>query len=221
MLKVELRKEGLEMSNGRKPIFFTSDLHIGHANCIIFDKRPFKDLEHMHLELIRRFNNTVPSNGVTYFLGDVVTHSVELTKSVISQMNGTKVLVVGNHDKAYNSCYNAGFDVVINNAMIIIQNEKVTMSHCPLRGVFREDTTGMSGSTSGENWHGEVRNGRYTLDDLGQFHLHGHIHSPNGGKSTKILGRQYDVGLPANNYTPVHIKRIESWIMKTLQDEKK
>lgn len=204
------------MSSNRKPTFFTSDLHIGHENCIKFDNRPFHNLEHMHKELIRKFNATVPVCGLTYFLGDVQTHSTELTKQVLSQMNGTKVLVVGNHDKNYNSCYNAGFDVVLHNATIYIQNQKVTMSHCPLRGVLREDTTDMKGSVPGEMWHGESRNKRYSVPDEGQFHLHGHIHSPNGGKSTKILDRQFDVGVPANNYRPVHINAIESWIMKTL-----
>lgn len=207
--------------NNRKPIFFTSDLHINHDNSIKFDNRPFRDLEHMHKELVRRFNNTVPVNGVTYFLGDVVTHSVEITRQVISQMNGIKVLVVGNHDKAYNSCYNAGFDVVLNSATIYIANQCVTMSHCPLLGVFREKTETMLGSTPGENWHGEERNRRFSIKDEGQFHCHGHIHSPNGGKSVKILGRQYDVGLPANGYKPVHINEIESWIMKTLKEEQK
>jgi calcineurin-like phosphoesterase family protein len=203
----------------RKPIFFTSDLHIGHENSIRFDGRPFRDLEHMHNELIRRFNNTVPVNGLTYFLGDVQTHSTELTKAVLSQMNGTKVLVVGNHDKNYNSCYNAGFDVVLNSGTIYIQKQRVTLSHCPLLGTFREDTKGMAGNTEGENWHGEARNKRFSVANEGQFHLHGHIHSPNGGKSSKILGRQYDVGVPANNYRPVHINEIESWIMKTLKAE--
>lgn len=204
----------------RKPIFFTSDLHIGHENSIKFDNRPFRDLEHMHSELIRRFNNTVPVNGLTYFLGDVQTHSTELTKSVIGQMNGTKVLVVGNHDKNYNSCYNGGFDVVLNNATIYIQHQKVTMSHCPLLGVFREDVADMKGSKEGELWHGESKNARFSVQNDGQFHLHGHIHSPNGGKSTKIAGRQFDVGVVANSFRPVHINEIESWIMKTLKAEK-
>lgn len=174
----------------------------------------------MHSELIRRFNNTVPVDGLTYFLGDVQTHSTELTKNVLSQMNGTKVLVVGNHDKNYNSCYNAGFDVVLHNATIYIQNQKVTMSHCPLTGTFREDTSDMKGSTPGENWHGEKKNERFSVKDEGQFHLHGHIHSPNNGKSEKILLRQMDVGVPANGYRPVHINQVESWIMKTLKEGK-
>lgn len=174
----------------------------------------------MHSELIKRFNKTVPVDGLTYFLGDVQTHSTELTKNVLSQMNGTKVLVVGNHDKNYNSCYNAGFDVVLNNATIYIQNQKVTMSHCPLTGTFREDTTDMKGSTAGENWHGEKKNAEFSVVDEDQFHLHGHIHSPNGGKSQKILGRQMDVGVVANGYRPVHINAVESWIMRTLKEGK-
>ncbi len=167
------------MSN--KPIFFTSDLHLGHSNCIPLDGRPFRDLDHMHSELVRRFNNNVPSNGLTYFLGDVVTHSTEMSKRVIDS------------------------------------NERVTMSHCPLLGCFREDTSEMSRSVPGELWHGETRHMRYSFKDDGQFHLHGHIHSPNGGKSTKILGNQYDVGVVANNYTPVNITHIESWIDKVLK----
>jgi calcineurin-like phosphoesterase family protein len=174
----------------------------------------------MHSELIKNFNKQVPVDGLTYFLGDIATHSAELTKNVIEQLNGTKIIVVGNHDKKYESLYNVGFAAVMHNATIFIQKERVTMSHCPLTGTFREDTTDMKGSVPGENWHGETRNKRFSVPDEGQFHLSGHIHSPNGGKSKTILGRQMDVGLPGNNYRPVHISKVESWIMKTLKEGK-
>jgi len=190
------------------------------ANQVLFPHnhiRPFKDLEDMHRQLIINFNKQVPTDGVTYFLGDIVTHSTTLAKEVISQLNGTKILLVGNHDKAYEACYNAGFDVVANNMTIFIAQQKVTLSHCPLLGIFRENTDGMGGFVPGENWHGEERNKRFSVENTGQFHLHGHIHSPNGGKSEKILGRQFDVGLPANKYRPVHISAIESWIAKELK----
>jgi calcineurin-like phosphoesterase family protein len=128
-------------------------------------------------------------------------------------MNGTKVLVCGNHDKGANAMKTAGFDVVLYGASLVIANELVTMSHCPLIGVFREDVTDMKGSAPGELWHGETRHSRYySTVDRGQYHLHGHIHSPNGGKSVKILDKQYDVGVVANNYRPVSISDIESWI---------
>jgi calcineurin-like phosphoesterase family protein len=204
----------------RKPIYFSSDWHIGHENSIKFDNRPFRDLDHMHSELIKNFNKQVPVDGLTYFLGDMATHSSELTKQVIEQLNGTKIIVVGNHDKKYESLYNCGFHAVMHNATIVIHNERVTMSHCPLLRVYREDTSDMKGRKEGEMWHGEFRHARFSVEDKGQFHLSGHIHSPNGGKSKTILGRQMDVGLCGNSYRPVHISKIESWIMKTLKEGK-
>jgi calcineurin-like phosphoesterase family protein len=203
----------------RKPTFFTSDWHINHANSIKFDNRPFKNTEEMHKSLITNFNKLVPENGITYFLGDVATGPTEIVYDVISQLNGIKVCIVGNHDKNYTAMYNCGFDVVLHNATIKIAGQLVTMSHCPLLGVFREDTFGMLGATKGENWHGEWKNTDFSVENKGQFHLSGHIHSPNGGKSKRILNRQFDIGVPANRYRPVHIGEIESWITKILIQE--
>ena len=207
------------MSN-RKPIFFTSDWHIGHENSIKYDNRPFETLDEMHEALISRYNSTVPESGVCYFLGDIG-NSTEGVRKVMSRLNGTKVLCLGNHDKGMSTMYNCGFDVVLYNATIYIGEDMVTMSHCPLLGVYREDTTGMKGGVEGENWHGESRpkHRMCSVIDDGQFHLHGHIHSPNKGKSKKILGCQYDVGVGANKYTPVSISAIESWIFETKKRE--
>jgi calcineurin-like phosphoesterase family protein len=92
------------------------------------------------------------------------------------------------------------------------------MSHCPLPGIKREDMTDMKGLSLNDNWHGEFKNSKkgFTVPNIGQFHLHGHIHSPNSGKSQKILDRQFDVGVVANNYIPVNISVLESWIALTL-----
>lgn len=205
------------MSN-RKPIFFTSDWHIGHANSLIFDKRPFKDIEHMHKSLISRFNACVPSDGVCYFLGDMGVSSTTLTFEVMTKLNGIKVLVLGNHDKQHSAMYNCGFDVVVNGMVLYIAGQRVTMSHCPLKGVYREDLSDipLHKQVPGANWHGEHKNNAYTFNDEGQFHLHGHIHSRKEIKNTKapILGKQFDVGVPAHNYMPVSIGTIESWISK-------
>lgn len=198
--------------NRIKNTFFTSDLHIGHTNSLKFDNRPFKDLQDMHRVLVNNYNSCVSENDICYFLGDVgVTNNTTLN-SIVSKLNGTKVLILGNHDKGVNSMYSVGFDAVLYSATLYIANERVTMSHCPLPGIPREITTGMRGATLGENWHGESRHKQYSVPNEGQFHLHGHIHSPNNGKSQKILDKQYDVGVPANNYRPVSISTIESWI---------
>ena len=193
--------------------FFTSDLHIGHKNCIEFDKRPFTDLDHMHRVLVNNYNSSVRPQDTCYFLGDVGLCAGDILKSVISQMNGTKVLILGNHCRGPNAMKNAGFDVVMYGASLVIAGELVTMSHCPLIGLPRENTTDMKGSKPEENWHGESRHQRfYSTADRGQYHLHGHIHSPNSGKSVKILDKQYDVGVVANSFRPVSISTIESWI---------
>ena len=50
--------------------FYISDLHIGHANCLAFDNRPFKDVEEMNSEIIKRWNAVVSNDDHIYILGD-------------------------------------------------------------------------------------------------------------------------------------------------------
>lgn len=200
-----------------KNIFFTSDWHVGHQNVIRFDSRPFKDLDHMHRVLINNYNSAVRPQDVCYFLGDMGMTKSEVLARLVSELNGTKILILGNHDKGVNAMYRVGFDVVAYSATLYVANERVTLTHCPLRGVWREDTTGMKNSPQDEPWHGASRESslRFSVEDEGQFHLHGHIHSPNGGKSQRTLGRQMDVGVAANQYRPVSVSQVESWIAKT------
>ena len=161
----------------QKKLFFTSDWHIGHEKSIVYDKRPFADLDTMHQKLINNYNSTVTPDGVCYFLGDVGLGNREVTRSVISQLHGTKVCVLGNHDPNMTAMYEVGFDVVLYGAVIYLAGQRITLSHCPLMGVFREDTTNMRGGTTNGNWHGELKHRRYSFVDEGQYHLHGHIHA--------------------------------------------
>jgi len=198
----------------RKNVYFTADWHLFHKSSIKFDSRPFVDIIHMHRVLINNYNSVVSKNGLCYFLGDMgdVKHYNEF-KEILTQLNGTKVLILGNHDKKHNFMYGLGFDVVLNAAMIEIGGEIVTISHCPLRGVFREDTSNMRGGLGPEkeNWHKEHRHINYSVPNFNQYHLHGHTHL-RGGKGPIKENKQWDVGLPGNNYFPVSISKIESWI---------
>lgn len=40
-------------------IYFTSDLHLGHANAIHFTERPFADVDEMNEQLISNINDIV------------------------------------------------------------------------------------------------------------------------------------------------------------------
>jgi len=204
--------------------YFTSDWHINHAKVLQFSKRPFRDVDHMHQVLINNYNSTVRGNDTCYFLGDMGMGDGDIMASIIMQLNGNKILIVGNHDKKGRQFwYRCGFNAVMNSSSIRVQKHTVTMSHCPLYGVYRENTEGMRGVDPDNlpNWHGEEKNYRngFSLPDWGQFHLHGHIHSPNSGKSVKILDRQYDVGVDANKYRPVNLSQIESWVAKYGRDD--
>lgn len=196
-----------------KKIFFTSDLHLGHQNCLQLDNRPFQSLYEMQKSLVKRFNSVLSEDSIIYFLGDMGLGKQDDITQFLNEIKGTKVLLLGNHDKGMFSSYNQGFDVVLNSASFYIGDELVTMSHCPLQGLFRENTIGFK-RFEGENWHGESKNKKFSVENQGQFHLHGHVHSPNEGRSKHIEGRQYDVGVVANNYTPVSYQTIHSWVMK-------
>lgn len=199
-----------------KSIFFTSDWHIGHANVIKFDKRPFSSVEDMHEALIRRYNAVVPVDGVCYFLGDMGNKPAEV-KLVIDRLNGTKVLLRGNHDNGMGTMYNAGFDVVLDSASLHVNEQLVTMSHCPLIGVKREDCSHIKGHED-SCWFGDTRPKHlmFATEDKGQFHLHGHVHSTPEKTTKRILGRQMDVGVAGNNYTPVSWGQVVSWITTTI-----
>ena len=207
------------MGKRARNIYFSSDWHIGHANVINFSNRPFNDVHHMSESLVKRYNATVQETDVCYFLGDMGYNSDHLRK-VMVRLNGTKILILGNHDKKRQAMMNSGFDAVLNSGSMYIQGELVTMSHCPLRGVYRENTEGMRGCDGTENWHREKDHDQFSLENKGQFHLHGHCHAPNSGKSEVQLDRQWDVGVDGNGYRPVSISEVESWIVKTLRKEK-
>ena len=63
-------------------IFFTGDTHFGHENVLRFDGRPFKSVEEMDCELIRRWNAKVDKGDLVYVLGDMIWKSRNDDKEV-------------------------------------------------------------------------------------------------------------------------------------------
>lgn len=96
-----MKNEGNNMTDDNNT-FVYSDPHFGHGNICKFTNydgskvRPWEDVTQMNEDMIRMYNETVPVNGKTYWLGDCVMNMKFL--SVIERLNGDKILIKGNHD---------------------------------------------------------------------------------------------------------------------------
>jgi calcineurin-like phosphoesterase family protein len=88
--------------------YLTSDLHLGHFNIIRYTNRPFKSLEHMNSELIRRWNERVTDTDFVIHVGDFCFRNSNdvrgegarlRAEEYIAQLKGHKIFIKGNHDK--------------------------------------------------------------------------------------------------------------------------
>lgn len=76
-----------------------ADLHFGHTNVIAYCNRPFSDADEMDKSLINKWNNVVSKDDIVYILGDfTLSRKKDYIESIVSKLNGYKVLVMGNHD---------------------------------------------------------------------------------------------------------------------------
>ena len=79
--------------------FFTADHHFGHEGIIRMCGRPFNSALEMDQALIASWNAVVRPDDEVWHLGDFA-HRADLNRmrAVFDQLNGTKHLVIGNHD---------------------------------------------------------------------------------------------------------------------------
>ena len=80
-------------------IFYTADLHLGHANVIRHCERPFQDADEMDEELIERWNRKVHKNDTVYIVGDFIFRCHRPPEEYFDLLKGKKHLILGNHDK--------------------------------------------------------------------------------------------------------------------------
>lgn len=79
-------------------IYFIADTHFNHENIIKYCNRPFKSTEEMNDYIIKKWNSVVKNEDTVYHLGDVGFGPIDELKKLISNLNGTKILIMGNHD---------------------------------------------------------------------------------------------------------------------------
>jgi calcineurin-like phosphoesterase family protein len=175
--------------------WFTADTHFGHANIIKYCDRPFASLESMRAGLVQRWNEVVAAEDRVLVLGDFALGRIEQTLGVLKELNGTKDLIVGNHDRPFHPdplrraewttrYLDAGFRSVVPGTIGFSLGGRypVLLGHFPYSG----------------DSHGPDRYADQRPVDTGLPIVHGHVHT-----TWRLSGRQLNVGVDVNDYTPV------------------
>ena len=110
--------------------FYIADLHLGHANVIKHDGRPFSDTAEMHAALVRNWNNAVGHNDEVYVLGDFAWKNAEGLEA-LNELKGKKFLILGNHDKPTEEM-RSYFGWIKEYAVIRDGGDEVVLCHYPI-----------------------------------------------------------------------------------------
>ena len=120
-------------------IWITSDLHLGHRNILSFERNNLNDngfyfntIEEYNDMVIRRINSSVDEQDILYILGDFGFGTTEEITKWVSQINGYKVLILGNHDHfsvkqalemGFNEAYQGPYFLKEGKGMILMAHE--------------------------------------------------------------------------------------------------
>lgn len=174
--------------------WYTSDLHLGHANIITYSARPFRSVKEMNDALIERWNDVVSADDTVWVLGDVALGKIAKTLPLVSLLKGTKRLVPGNHDRCWPG-HRKGVEAWrrrYEDVGLIVHSEIVRrgewlLSHLPYEGDSHDD---------------DRFERRRPVDD-GRVLLHGHVH-----ERWRVNGRMINVGVDVWDFTPVSEARV-------------
>ena len=164
-------------------LFIISDTHFGDENIIKYERRPFSTIEEMDDQMIASWNNLVNKDDMVFHLGDVGVYPALKMKDIITQLNGKKILIMGNHDNylTLREWMECGFDEVYKYP--IIYDEFIVMQHEPPQ---------------------------YINSDTPFFYLYGHVH---GTEMYPTVSKQSAcVSVERWNYEPVDIEKIKKSI---------
>jgi calcineurin-like phosphoesterase family protein len=114
-----------------------SDFHFGHNNIMKFcpeTRGHFRDINHMHDEMIRMWNETVMPEDTVYMLGDIAFMAASHAANILRSLNGRKILIKGNHDSktVKDKSFAACFDEIHDYLEIRYDGHHVVMFHYPI-----------------------------------------------------------------------------------------
>ena len=79
-------------------IFITSDTHFGHDREFLYGPRGFSNIDDHDKAVIQNWNSVVQPDDTVYHLGDVMLNDNDHGMECLRQLNGTIIIVPGNHD---------------------------------------------------------------------------------------------------------------------------
>lgn len=81
--------------------YFISDPHFGHRNVLSFESRPFESVEEMDQTIIDNVIQTINSNDIVFWLGDMYFSNSERRTEIATQLTvkGRHIVILGNHDR--------------------------------------------------------------------------------------------------------------------------
>ena len=176
-------------------IFLSGDHHFGHKNILRFCDRPFPDIWTHDKELIRRWNEIIPKDSITYYVGDLCFRSAKDIGYYKERLNGKIILLRGNHDKQKTLREFKWYQTL----PIIIGEFTCLLNHRP---AYRKDDP--------DPYHD---NDPGIDPDMYDFIISGHTHKPPIWRWKSL-----NVGVDLNNYYPWHIDQIYA-MLKTRQKE--
>ena len=166
----------------------------------------------MDERLIENYNSVVNNFDTVIFVGDVFFCNYPTAKDIMSRLNGTKILVRGNHDSEPSTMYKLGFDFVCENMRMKIGKTRVNVCHYPY---LKKPWNHYFKYLIDKNYKYKANSYKRIPDD-GLFLIHGHTH-----RTEQIQGREINVCVEAWDYKPVPITNISSLIDRSNNENKK
>lgn len=202
--------------------WWSSDTHFGHKNIQKFcPTRPGADfpnrsaseeaarVHYMNQTIVNNFNAVIQPDDELWILGDIAMGSFKDSIQFVSQINGTKFLVPGNHDRCWSG-------------MSQKERDKNTQAYLDVGFTILPETTGamlhhvvpvMVSHFPYEGDHvGEDRYPEHRPTDNGLPLIHGHVHDEWQINTSRKGSLMINVGVDMWDYKPVSEDTLISMI---------
>lgn len=162
--------------------YFTSDTHFQHVNIRVYCNRPWATTEEMTEGLINNWNSVVSPGDTVFHIGDFCMGDKNNIPDIKSRLNGSTILVRGNHDldkhgNLLKQISVAGFTAICDELYVMVDGIRLYLRHEP--------------------------DMNFKPNEKVDYHLCGHVH-----QSWTRVGPIINVGVDVNDYRPQTLQQL-------------